>query len=69
LRSTTSTAPFALSTTKSEYPDGLIAAKPGVGVFGSDPFGIEMVATTGLVGVPTSAVAMTVTEAVTEFVT
>ena len=69
LRSTTSTAPLAESRTKSVSPEGLMAASVGMGAFGSEPFGSEMVATTGLVGVPMSSVCSTVTDGVTEFTT
>ena len=46
-----------------------MAASVGMGVFGSEPFGSEIVATTGLVGVPMSSVCSTVTDGVTEFTT
>ena len=57
--SITSTAPFALSVASRASPDGLTASDTRSGVLGSEPWIPEIVATTGLVVVLTSAVSIT----------
>ena len=67
--SMTSSAPLAVSVTSRVVPCGLTAIADGEGALGSEPCGIEIVAITGFVDVPTSAVAMTETEGVVPFAT